>query len=367
MNKVKIGLIGMGGMGRHYLKLLSGMAEAELACVCDKNPSAMEAFAGPKFTDGDELIRSGLAEAVMIVTPHFFHTPLAVQALTAGLHVLVDKPIAVHVNDAKKMIAAHADSRLVFAAMFNMRTIPLYARIKQLVSQGELGKIQRMNWIATDWFRSDYYYAQGGWRATWNGEGGGVLLNQCPHNLDILQWILGMPSRVTAQVGIGKYHAIEVEDEVNALLEFTGGCTGVFVTATGEAPGTNRLEIAGDRGRVVAEGGKLHFTRNEVPASEFRRASQVSFSRPPVWEIDIPLPPETGMNHEGVIRNFCRAIRENEPLIAPAKEGLRSLELSNAMLLSGLLKRPMDLPLDGDLYEAELKRLIAESEKKKKR
>jgi predicted dehydrogenase len=366
MNKVKLGLIGMGGMGGAYFKMLKEIAEAELTCVCDRNPAAMEPFQGPKFTDHKELLKSGLAEAVMVVTPHFAHTPIAVDALSAGIHVLVDKPVAVHVNDAKKMVAAHKDPAVKFAAMFNMRTNPLYAKLKQLVEKGELGEIRRVNWIMTEWFRSDYYYSTAGWRATWKGEGGGVLLNQCPHNLDLLQWITGMPARITAFINLGKYHPIEVEDDVNAFLEYGNGATGVFITTTGEAPGTNRFEITGDRGKIVAEGGKLRFTRNEVPASEFCKTTKTSFNKPPVWEIDIPVATETGPQHAAIIRNFCKAIKENEPLVAPAEEGLRSLELANAMVLSGMTKKAVDLPMDADAYEAMLNRLIAESEQKKR-
>jgi predicted dehydrogenase len=284
--------------------------------------------------------------------------------MNSGHHILVEKPISVHKADCERLIAAHTDDSIVFAAMFNQRTDPVYQKIREMVSGGELGKLLRVNWIITSWFRTQTYYDSGGWRATWEGEGGGVLLNQCPHNLDLLQWIVGMPEQVRGFCDIGKRHTIEVEDEVTAYMVYPDGCTGLFVTSTGEAPGTNRLEIAGDQGKLVMENGKLAYTRNEVPATEFLRTSKASFARPPIWNIEIPVHGRGGA-HAEVLENFADAILTGSELIAPAEEGIHSVELANAMLYSSLMGKPVDLPLDGAAYEAELKRLIAESTFKK--
>ncbi|OGJ89666.1 MAG: oxidoreductase [Candidatus Raymondbacteria bacterium RIFOXYA2_FULL_49_16] len=360
MTKVRLGIIGMGGMGTDHFNQIKKIENIEVTALCDLDEKRIAFFDGKKFSDYHKLIISGVVDAVCIATPHYVHTPAAIDALQNGLHVLVEKPIAVHVNDAKKMIAAHTDKKLKFAAMFNQRTNPIFQKIKQLVSTGELGEMRRINWIATDWFRSYAYYASGGWRATWKGEGGGVLLNQCPHNLDLLQWITGLPKKVTAFIGLGKYHDIEVEDEVNAFLEYENGATGVFITTAGEAPGTNRFEIAGERGKLVLEKGKLHFTRNEVETTQFSKTTSQRFGVPPVWEIDIPVS-GPGEQHTGIHKNFRDAILNDAPLVAPAEEGIRSLELGNAMLLSGLQKKTMELPLDGEALYCHLKNLIETS------
>jgi predicted dehydrogenase len=249
--------------------------------------------------------------------------------------------------------------------MFQLRTQPAYKKIKCLVANGELGTIRRINWIITAWFRTEAYYASGGWRATWKGEGGGVLLNQCPHNLDLFQWMFGMPSRVRAFCGFGKYHAIETEDEVTAYMDYAEGATAVFVAGTGEAPGTDRLEIAGDRGKLVFEHGKITFTRNEIETWEFNRTATGGFDAPEVWNSEIPVRacPE---GHVVVTQSFVDAILDGAPLIAPAPEGIRSVELANAMIFSSLIDKTVELPLDGAAYEAKLKELIANSKFEKK-
>ncbi|MFN3685171.1 MAG: Gfo/Idh/MocA family protein, partial [Fimbriimonadaceae bacterium] len=243
--EVRLGIIGIGNMGSHHVRSMPQVRRCRLTAVCDVVPSKMDWIDGvDKFVDSRELIRSGLVDAVLVATPHYDHTTIGIDALDNGLHLLTEKPISVHKADCVRLIAAHKrNPNLKFAAMFNQRTDPHYQRIRRIVRGGELGEIQRTSWIITDWFRSEAYYASGGWRATWAGEGGGVLLNQCPHNLDLFQWICGVPTRVDAKCSFGKYHRIEVEDEVTAYLEYANGATGVFVTSTGEAPGTNRLEI----------------------------------------------------------------------------------------------------------------------------
>lgn len=369
MNQVRLGIVGVGNMGTFHAQYLreGKVRRAKLVAVCDVDPARLQPYQDLEtFERSEDLIRSGAVDAVLIATPHYFHTTIGIDALQQGLHVLVEKPISVHKADAEKLCAAHTNPKQVFAAMFNQRTRAPFRKVKKLIEAGELGPIQRVNWIITDWFRTEAYYASGGWRATWKGEGGGVLLNQCPHNLDLLQWICGMPARVRAFCSLGKYHNIEVEDEVTAYLEYPNGATGVFVTTTGEAPGTNRLEIAGDRGKVVVEGGKVSFIRNEIPTSEFCRTSPQSFARPDVWHIEIPADAGSGGQHQEVTQNFVDAILDGVPLIAPAEEGVRSVELANAMLFSSLKGETLDLPLDGQAFEAQLKALIEGSTFEKK-
>lgn len=369
VNNVRIGVIGLGNMGTPHAKtLLSGaIRRAALAAVCDIDPERLKQFDDrtAKFTDSAKMIRSGKVDAIIIATPHYSHTSIGIDALKQGLHVLVEKPISVHKADCERLLAAHQGKKQVFAAMFNTRTVPLYGKVKELIDSGELGPIQRINWIITSWFRSEAYYASGGWRATWAGEGGGVLINQCPHNLDLMQWLFGMPSTVRGFCALGKYHKIEVEDEVTAYLEYPNGATGVFVTTTGEAPGTNRLEIAADRGRLVVEDGKIIFSRNEVPTRKFNRETTLLFGTPNTWYIDIPAPgPATA--HAGIMQNFIDAILDGCPLIAPASEGIKSVELGNAMLYSSLVNDTVRLPLDGEAFEKQMQKLIKNSKLVKK-
>lgn len=371
MNTVRMGVVGLGIMGGDYVRqLMEGkIARAELMAICDVSPERRAEFE-PKvktFARTDEMFHSGLIDAVIIATPHYAHTTVGIAALRQGLHVLVEKPISVHKADCLRLLAAHKHKKQVFSTMFCMRTLPCYVILKNLVRDGELGEIRRVNWIATDWFRTDDYYAGGGWRATWKGEGGGVLTNQCPHQLDLLQWITGMPVRLRANCYFGKYHAIEVEDDVTVYMEYANGATGVFITTTGEAPGTNRLEITGDRGKVVIDNNKILFTRNLVPMNTYCKTSKKIFGKPDVWHVEIPVPPSEMGQHAAILQNFTDAILDGVPLIAPAKEGIHSVELANAMVYSSVKDQWVDLPLNAQRYEQLLNQLIRQSKSGKKK
>lgn len=363
MDKVRIGIIGVGGMGSHHANYLKNgeVNRAELTAVCDIDESKLSRFADlPKFTDSRELIRSGLVDAVLVATPHYGHTTIGIDALENGLHLLVEKPISVHKADCERLIAAHKNKKQIFGAMFQQRTDNRFKKLKQVLSRGELGQITRINWIVTDWFRTQAYYDSGGWRATWAGEGGGVLMNQCPHNLDMWQYLFGMPIKVQGFCGLGARHNIETEDQVTAYMEYANGATGVFITTTGEAPGTNRLEIAGERGKIVLDGGKIHFRRNEESMIEFSKTCPHGFASPGVWDIEIPFGNEPG-GHNVVTQSFVNAILDGTPLVAEAEDGINSVELANAMIYSSFLGKPIDLPLDAAAYEAMLKEKIANS------
>jgi len=368
MKSVRIGIAGLGNMGSvHARQILEGkIPRLELAAVCDSNPQKFAKFPQAKFYPGSEaMIRSGEIDAILVATPHYSHTAIGIDALKHGLHVMVEKPISVHKADSLKLIAAHKGSRQVFAAMFNQRTDPFYITIRNLVRGGELGKIRRVNWIITNWFRTDAYYASSEWRATWSGEGGGVLLNQCPHNLDLLQWIFGMPGSVRGFCRLGHYHKIEVEDDVTAWFEYPNGATGVFITSTGEAPGTNRLEITGDLGRLVYELDEITLVRNEVDASKFCRTSKASFGTPGMRRETIAVEGHGGQHNE-ILKNFTDAILDGARLIAPAKEGIHSVELANAILLSSLENKTIALPMNANAYKKKLDSLIKNSRFKKK-
>ena len=368
MNTVRLGLIGLGNIGRfHADYLLNGKVNrCELVAVSDAIPANLERYPQLKsFVKSEDLIRSGLVDAVLIATPHYFHTTVGIDALQQGLHVLVEKPLSVHKADCERLLAAHRNPQQVFAAMFQMRTDPRFKKLKSLIQNGELGELVRANWIITDWYRTEIYYASGGWRATWKGEGGGVLLNQCPHNLDLFLWLCGPPSRVNGFCQLGRYHNIEVEDNVTAYLEWPNQATGVFITSTGEAPGTNRFEIAGERGKVVLENNQITFTRNEASMFEFSRTCKGGFTKPDVWHVGVPFE-NIGGQHTEITQNFVDAILDGAPLIAPASEGVYSVELANAILFSSLEGKAIHLPLDAAAYERKLNQLIAESKFEKK-
>ena len=364
MNQVRLGIVGLGNMGgAHAAQILAKkINRCVLGAVCDTDPARLVKYPDlPQFTTPKKLCKSGKVDAILIATPHYAHPPVGLAAFQAGLHVLSEKPLAVHKADCDRFLNGHAGKKLVFSEMFNQRTDPYYIKIREMVQGGELGTIRRINWIITNWFRSETYYASGGWRATWAGEGGGVLLNQCPHNLDLFQWIFGLPSRVRATCSLGRYHNIEVEDDVTAYMEYADGTTAVFITSTGEAPGTNRLEVAGENGKLVYENGIITFTRNAMPTTEFSRTTTALFGAPESSTTTIPMGPDHGGQHNAIVQNFVDAILDGTPLIAPAAEGRNSVELGNAMLYSSLKNKTIELPLDGAAYQRTLKQLVKNS------
>lgn len=371
MDKVKIGIIGIGNMGSgHCNTILEGRAgELELVAVADLKetrrewarqtlPESVEIF-----EDGDSLITSGVCDAVLIATPHYAHPTLAVKAFENGLHVMCEKPAGVYTKQVREMNEAAAKTDRVFAMMFNQRTNHVYRKMKEIVDSGEYGQIKRVNWIITDWYRTQAYYNSGGWRATWDGEGGGVLLNQCPHNLDLLQWICGLPVKVQAFCHNGKWHDIEVEDDVTAYLEFANGATGVFVTTTADAPGTNRFEITLERAKLVCENEKLSFYELDVNERVYCFETTEGFVKPTGHWVELETDGENPQ-HAGVLRAFAGNILRGEPLVARGEEGINGLTLSNAMHLSSWIQRPVTIPLDEELFLEKLNELRATSKAK---
>jgi predicted dehydrogenase len=369
--EVRLGIVGIGNMGNGHLTNIRGgkLSRMQVTAICDTEAEKLKKYPDYKhFTDAAAMIRSGEIDAILVATPHYDHTTIGIDALGQGLHVMVEKPLSVHKADCERLIAAFENrpkKEQIFACMFNQRSDPKYIKLRNLIKSGELGEIRRINWIITDWFRSEAYYASGGWRATWKGEGGGVLANQCPHNLDLMQWLFGMPVKVRAHAHFGKFHNIETEDAVTAYLEYGNGATGVFITTTGETPGTNRLEVAAERGRVVIENGKISWTRNVIETTEFSRTTTQSFGRPETWNVEIPTHGDGGQ-HVTILQNFIDVILDGGELKAPGIEGINSVELGNSMILSSLLDKTVSVPIDGAQYEAELKKLIAGSKFEKK-
>ncbi|MEK3660535.1 oxidoreductase [Paenibacillus odorifer] len=369
MGTVRYGIIGIGNMGTaHAQSLLSEIKGAELTAVCDireerlkwaeeQLPENVRKYSTPK-----ELFESRIMDAVLICTPHYDHPTLAIEAFQHGYHVLVEKPAGVYTKAVQQMNDAAAQSDRKFGIMYNQRTNPLYQKLRDLIQSGELGEIRRTNWIITDWYRSQNYYNSGGWRATWAGEGGGVLLNQDPHQLDLWQWTTGMmPKRIRAFCHFGKYRNIEVEDDVTAYVEYENGATGLFITTTGEAPGTNRFEINGDNGKIVVEDGKLTFWRLRTPEPQFNAEFTGGFGSPECWKCEIPVQDGGGEQHKGILRNFTNAILHDEALLAPGEEGIKGLTLSNAMYLSAWTDNWVELPMDSDLFYDKLMEKVKNS------
>ena len=362
-NKVKLGIIGYGHIGsQHGRAIRDGKCpQVDLTAVCDIDPARLELAKKTNgenirtFTDASELIHSGVCEAVIVAVPHYLHPSMAIEAMETGLHVIVEKPAGVYTKQVERMNAVAAKHpELVYCMDFNQRTNPLYKKVKDLIDSGDLGEMKRVIWIITDWYRSQSYYDQGGWRATWDGEGGGVLLNQNPHNLDLWQWMCGMPKRVKSEVYYGKHRKIEVEDDLYARVEYENGATGCYITTVGDAPGTNRLEIDGTNGKIVVENNELTFYRLRTPEPEFNATYKGGLGKPEVWECKIPIK-GTYTSHPGIINNFCDCILKGAKPIAPGAEGIRGLQISNAIHLSSWLNGEwVDLPVDGDLFLTKL-------------
>lgn len=367
MKEVRLGVIGCGGMAQAHMEVFKDIPRLRFVAASDSFPDnlkkVVDKFGVQGFADGMDLIQSGSCDAIFIGTPHYFHPFYAVPAMERDLHVLSEKPVAVNASAAARVNAAHARRpHLQYGAMFQMRTVPLWQKIREVVKSGRLGQIQRIHWTITHWFRKQAYYDSSSWRATWAGEGGGVIANQCPHNLDLLCWIAGLPRRVTAHVSLGKYHDIEVEDDVQAFFEYEGGATGAFITSTGEFPGTNYFEIAGDRGKLSCTNDKtIDLVLTEGSIAEFSRTSPGMWGAPTSSKMTIE--PPSGGTHKEVWQNFVEAILDGAPLLAPGDEGLASVELGNAMILSGLTRKPVDLPLDHAAFDNMLRDLIQKSRK----
>ncbi len=372
MEKVRLGIIGIGNMGSsHAKKVAEGKCpDFVLTAIADTNT---ERHTWVKETLGENIacfdnaitmLDSGLIDACIVAVPHYDHCSLAMECMRRNIHVLVEKPAGVYTKQVREM-NAEADKHpdVVFAMMFNQRTNHIYRKLKELIASGEYGQIRRTNWIITNWYRPQAYYDSGAWRATWAGEGGGVLLNQCPHQLDLWQWLCGMPVKVHGHLLYGKWHDIEVEDDVTAYVEYANGATGVFITTTGDGCGSNRLEIQLDKAKIIAEKDKLEVWEFEVSEPEFSRTNTSSFGKIEVKQIDVETDGENPQ-HVGVINAFGGAILRGEPLVADGREGINGLMLSNAMHLSSWTGKTVELPFDEDLYYEELMKRVATSRRK---
>ncbi len=369
MEKVRFGIVGCGNMGTGHAKnffdgkIINGI----LTAACDTNLKKLEKFKETYkdhdikyFDDAETMFASGEVDCVIIAVPHYDHPALAIKALDHNINCIVEKPAGVYTLQVEEMLERAEKSDKILGIMFNQRTNPAFKMMKKMIAEGKIGEIKRTNWIITDWYRSQYYYDSGDWRATWAGEGGGVLYNQAPHQLDLFQWIVGMsPCKVHAHCHFGKWHNIEVEDDVTCYCEYPNGATGVFVTCTADAPGTNRFEVTGTLGKLVFEDNKLYYTALEVDERVHCYSTKDGFKAPnklPTVEVELE---GENTQHSGICNNIANAILGLEEVYAPASDGIRGVELANAMLLSTWTDAPVTLPIDGKFFYEELKKRIA--------
>ena len=373
MDKLRFGIIGIGNVGSSHAKNLSAgkVPNACLTAVCDIKESrrqwAKETLPESVeiFENTDQFFANAKIDAVIVAVPHYLHPILGMESLKNGFHVLVEKPAGVYTKAVRQMNAAADASNKVYGVMFNQRTNPVYQKVKELMESGELGEMKRVVWEITNWYRSQSYYDSGDWRATWGGEGGGVLLNQDPHQLDLWQWMCGMPTSIRAFMDYGKCRNIEVENDVTAIAKYANGANGVFITSTHEAPGTNRLEISADRGKLVVENDTITFWRNRIGEHEFNATYTKGFGSPECWKAEIPV---KGPNpqHLGILENFASACLKGTPLLAPGQEGIKGVSISNAMHLSAWTDKWVDPSnIDEDLFYELLQEKIKTSKFKK--
>ena len=385
MEKIKLGIIGIGNMGAiHFKNLLAGKCpEVDVTAVADIDPARIEwakaTYADFKaknaelpevhyFDDAIALMESGTVDSIVVAVPHYDHPKYVIEAFRHGLHAVSEKPAGVYTLQVREMMAeADKHPELKFGMMFNQRTNHVFRKMKEIIDSGELGAIRRTSWIITNWYRPQAYYDSGAWRATWSGEGGGVLLNQCPHNLDLWQWICGMPVKIDAKLHFGKWHDIEVEDDVTVYAEYANGATGTFVTSTGDAPGTNRFEITCDGGKLVCDNAtKLTLFKLEMPEPEFTKTNTASFGMPRFTEINVETDGQN-LQHVGILNAFAAAVLRNEPMVADGREGINGLSLSNAMHLSCWKNKQVSLPLsheDEVTFHEELMARVKTSRRK---
>lgn len=370
MKKIRLGIIGVGNMGSGHLQnIIDGKCpKVEVTAVADINPKKLEnaqkKLSGLAcFDNAEKMLDSGLIDAALIAVPHYDHPTYAIECFKRGIHVLTEKPAGVYARQVREMNEAADKAGVKFGIMFNQRTNPIYRKAREIVQSGALGKPKRLVWIITNWYRTQAYYDSGSWRATWNGEGGGVLLNQAPHNLDLWQWIFGMPKRIRAFCAAGKYHNIDVEDDVTIYGEYENGATATFISTTGEAPGTNRLEISGDLGKLVLEDGKLKWWKLSVPEREFCFTSKEGFLCPETEYEEYSEDAPDG--HSTVLEAFAEAILDGTELIADGREGLNSMSISNAAYLSSWTDNWAEIPTDEKLFEQYLAELCKNENIKK--
>ncbi|RCW74896.1 Gfo/Idh/MocA family protein [Saliterribacillus persicus] len=378
MEKVRLGIIGLGQQGSTYANFIKEgrIPNMELGAICDtdteKKKVSEENYPNvPFYDDYKTMLESGKVDAIITCVPHYLHPEMGIEALSKDIHALLEKPAGVYTKQVQEINEyAKTKPELTYAIMFNQRTNELYRKVKEIIDNGEIGAIRRTNWIITTWWRPQAYYDQGSWRATWDGEGGGVLVNQAPHQIDLMQWICGMPKKVYTKAQYGYQRDIPVEDDVTTVFDYGNGATGVFITCTHDVMGTDRFEILGDKGKIVVDDSKkvtikrLHKAENEMSNSlSWQETMNLFKGKGPgaIYEEEVlEFESVWGGQHASVLENFAANIIDGTELIAPGSDGINGVTLANAMHLSSWLGKEVDLPLDEDLYLEELNKLRAQ-------
>ncbi|HET9932761.1 MAG TPA: Gfo/Idh/MocA family oxidoreductase [Polyangiaceae bacterium] len=360
-SELGIGVLGLGSAGaRHARTIAAGAVPgAFLAAVCDPIAERRSGFDAFGASDAEELLKRPDVGAVVVATPHRTHVELGIAAIRAGRHVLMEKPLGVHKAECERVVAAHRAAHaagLTFGVVHDYRAHPRFQWLRAQLNRGDLGRVERVVWQATDWYRTHAYYRGSSWRGRYASEGGGLLVNQLPHLFDTLIWLFGAPRKVLGQCRFGRFHEVEVEDDVTALIDFAGGHSAVVVASTGESPGTNRLEVSCDRGRIVLEDGAALVHRSREASSSHRRRESSGRPLADVERLEFPARAATGL---ALLTNFVAAIAGREPLLAPAEQAIAAVETANAVLWSSLLGRALTLPIDAEAFEGVLAELSA--------
>ncbi|MGY0413319.1 Gfo/Idh/MocA family protein [Staphylococcus sp. mip270_02] len=376
MTNIRLGIIGLGAQGNTYADFINEnkVKNVVIGAICDIDPDkkalATEKYPNtPFYNDYIDLLESGDVDAVVTTVPHYLHTEIGKAALNRDIHALLEKPADIYAEKVKEISdLAASKPELTFGIFFNQRTNPLYQKVKALIDDGDIGQIRRTNWIITTWWRPQAYYDQSSWRATWNGEGGGVLVNQAPHQIDLMQWLCGLPEKVYANVKYGYQRNLNVDDDVTTVLDYGNGATGVFITCTHDIIGTDRLEITGDKGKILVEDSKkitikrLKQSENEMNetmtwaevAEIFKGDGMGDIYETDTFEFDSVW----GEQHINVLENFAANIIDDTPLIAPGSDGIHGVNFVNAIYLSSWSGKEVTLPVDPTEFKNALQHKI---------
>ena len=366
---IRFGVIGVGVMGGMHADILTNDDDPRfsLAAIADIDTAKARKVGAkadvPWFATGEEMIASGLCDAVIVATPHYWHAPLTIRAARTGLHVMCEKPLSSTVGHARAMITECKKRKVKLGVMLHQRARADMTTVKKLIDSGAIGEVFRAQLICSNWFRTQAYYDSGAWRGTWDGEGGGVLINQAPHHLDLYQWIAGMPKKVLGLIST-RCHKIEVEDCANFLLDYEDGKVGYIYTTTAEEPGYEEFMICGDKGTIVIGDEGVKLGKLAMPVSQHIFASGDAGAggaeQGIEWTTVEPEGPSGG--HIDVTRGFVEWILTGKKPFdfADGKQALNELELSNAMHLAGYRNKVVALPVDA----AEMERLMSSLEQR---
>ena len=357
MDKVRVALIGFGGMGKIYAQMIQfGMVPGmKLNGVCCRNPEGQallrEQFPDVAiYPDADDMEAHGDEfDAVIIVTPHTSHISIGYRFAKLGKHILMDKPAGTVAGEVEGLVRFCEEKGLAFSMIFNNRQLPVFQAMKRKLESGILGNLHRAVWVCNDWYRSPAYHASAGWRSSWNGEWGGMMVNQNPHYLDMWNWFFGLPDRVYAAMEFGRYNDFLVDDAIDLQLYYDNGFHGTFISATGEAPGVNRLEIWGSKGRLTLEGNKITFAENEMSVEEFGAVNKEKFAKIPYTVSEEVLDQQVNP-YAIIMENFARHLLSDEPLLTTGWDGLRQVQLANAIYVSGWEERKVPVPVAEERY-----------------